>query len=68
MNDPKQKSIEKIEAAIEAVRSLVDARAAAKLSVGRISGVARELAELLKVVATVECDAARALHGGHITQ
>lgn len=53
MNCLKKKSIEKIEAAIEAVRTLVDARIAAKLSAGRLGGVARELTELLRVVSGI---------------
>jgi hypothetical protein len=45
-----QQSIAALEATIETIRELVEARTAAKLSINRLAGVARELKELLKVM------------------
>ncbi len=54
-NDEKLKLLEKeslssIEYALDAVRTLAAARIEAKLSASRLTGVARELRELLKVM------------------
>ncbi len=45
-----KESIASLEYALDAVRSLAAARIEAKLSASRLTGVARELRELLKVM------------------
>jgi hypothetical protein len=50
-----RKSIASLENALSVLRELSAARAGAKLSVGRLNGITRELRDLIKVLSQYGC-------------